>query len=58
MTTKEKFTQIGKAIASYVAKIDHTWTRYDEFIYTTFIKKEPTSTALSYNEIEGLKLFF
>lgn len=57
INTKEKFTKIGKVIASYVEKIEHTWTRYDEFIYATFIKKESTSTILSYNEIEGLKLF-
>ena len=56
-STQEKFTQIGKVIASYVAKIEHTWTRYDEFLYATFVKKEHASTLLSYNEKAGLKLF-
>ncbi|PSU74765.1 hypothetical protein CTM67_17975 [Photobacterium phosphoreum] len=56
-TTKEKFTKIGKVIASHVETIEHTWTRYDEFLYAKFVKKEQNSPLLSYNKIEGLKLF-
>ncbi len=53
----EKFTLIGKAITSYVATLKHTWTRYDEYIYTQFIQQQDASHLLSYDEIRGLKLF-
>lgn len=53
-----KFVEISKIIASYVATLEHYWTRVDEFIYqASLIPKFPTD-ILSQSEIAGMKLFF
>lgn len=53
------FVKVGKVISSYLSTLKHQWTRFDEFAKE--IKKSEgviESKVMSYDEIEGMKLFF
>ncbi|MUK91057.1 hypothetical protein GNP80_01170 [Aliivibrio fischeri] len=52
-----KYKQIGELIASYIQTIEHVWTRFDEFGYQYKKNQQIDPKLLSYDEIEGFKLF-
>ncbi|KXF80974.1 cytochrome-c peroxidase [Enterovibrio coralii] len=54
---EQKYKKIGDLIARYIATIDHSWSRFDEYVYQYLINDHKGNTLLSYDEIEGLKLF-